>query len=123
VPVVFARSAGRLWFPVDDKPKREAGGELARVANVRRDARVALLLDQYEADWSALWWLRAEGEAEAVAEGAAGFEAAAHALARKYAQYRETPLFRPGSPPTLLALRPKRIQSWAASAEVIDFLG
>jgi PPOX class probable F420-dependent enzyme len=113
VPVVFAASGGRLWIPVDAKPK--LAGELARVANVRRDPRVALLLDRYEADWAALWWLRVDG-AGAVVEGerAPGVAEAAAALRRKYPQYEETPLFRDAEP-TLLAIEPRRITSWAAS--------
>lgn len=113
VPVVFAAAGGRLWLPVDGKPKR--GGELARVANVRRDPRVALLLDRYEADWSALWWLRIDGAAEVVAGATApGVADAAAALRRKYPQYAATPLFRSGEP-LLLAVEPRRITSWAAS--------
>jgi PPOX class probable F420-dependent enzyme len=119
VPVVFARSAGRLWTPVDGKPKGDPGRELGRVANVRRDPRVALLLDHYEADWSALWWLRVDGEAEVVGEGGAGFAAAAGALRAKYPQYARTPLFRPGAPPQLLAIRERRVTSWAASARAL----
>jgi PPOX class probable F420-dependent enzyme len=121
VPVVFAHSAGRLWLPVDGKPKR--GGELARLANVRRDPRVALLLDQYESDWSGLWWLRVDGRAEPVAAGEPGFDAAVTALAKKYPQYEHVPLLQPGVPPTLIAVTPERLTSWAASADVIDFLG
>jgi PPOX class probable F420-dependent enzyme len=113
VPVVFAASGGRLWIPVDAKPKR--AGELARVANVRRDPRVALLLDRYEADWSALWWLRVDGEASVVeGERAPGVPAASVALRRKYPQYEKTPLFR-DPVPTLLAIEPRRITGWAAS--------
>lgn len=124
VPVVFARSGGRLWLPVDGKPKRAGGGsELARVRNIRRDPRVALLVDQYEADWSALWWLRIEGRAELVGAGAAAFGGALEALAKKYPQYGATPLLRPGSAPTLIALRPERTSSWAASPDVTEFLG
>ena len=121
VPVVFARSGGRLWLPLDGKPKQSTR-ELARASNIRRDARVSLLLDQYEADWSALWWLRADGEAQLAAEGAPGFAEAAQALRNKYPQYRRTALFRPGAAPTLIALEPKRITSWAASAELVEFL-
>ena len=113
VPVVFAACGGRLWIPVDGKPKR--GGELARVANVRRDPRVALLLDHYAADWSALWWVRIDGAAAVVAgERAAGVADAAAALRDKYPQYDDTPLFRDAEP-TLLAVEPRRITSWAAS--------
>ena len=118
VPVVFAASGGRLWVPVDAKPKR--AGELARVANVRRDPRVALLLDRYEADWSALWWLRVDGAGAVVeGEGAPGVAEAAAALRRKYPQYEKTSLFRDGRP-TLLAIEPRRITSWAASEASID---
>jgi PPOX class probable F420-dependent enzyme len=121
VPVVFAHAGARLWLPVDGKPKR--GGELARLANVRRDPRVALLLDQYESDWSGLWWLRLEGRAAVVAPGEAGFDAALAALAKKYPQYARVPLLQPGLPPTLIAVAPDRTTSWAASADVVDFLG
>lgn len=121
VPVVFVFSAGSLWVPVDGKPKR--AGPLARVENVRRDPRVALLLDQYDADWSALWWLRAEGEAEVAGAAAPGFAAAAQALRRKYPQYRTTPLFRAAAAPALVRLEPKRLTSWAASTDFAEFLG
>jgi PPOX class probable F420-dependent enzyme len=120
---VFVRAEGRIWLPVDDKPKRAAGArELARVENIRRDPRVSLLLDQYEADWTALWWLRADGDAQVVGPGAPGFEAAALALRKKYPQYRDTALFRTGTAPALLALQAKRITSWAASSELVEFL-
>jgi PPOX class probable F420-dependent enzyme len=126
VPVVFARSGGRLWLPVDGKPKREGAEpeapELARIANIRRDARVSLLLDQYESDWAGLWWLRLDGTAQPAGEDAPGFPAARGALLAKYPQYAETPLFRPRARPTLIAFSPRRTTSWAASADVVDFL-
>lgn len=121
VPVVFAPSGGRLWIPVDGKAKR--GGELARVANVRREPRVALLLDHYAPDWSVLWWLRVDARAEVV-EGAdaAGVPEAVAALRAKYPQYATTPLFREGTP-TLLALSALRMRSWTASGRGLDSIG
>src|SRR5688500_920528 len=62
VPIVFARSHGSLWSPIDGKPKR--GVELARVRHIRRDPRVSLLFSHYQEDWSLLWWLRADGDAQ-----------------------------------------------------------
>jgi PPOX class probable F420-dependent enzyme len=117
VPVVFARTGERLWTPVDGKPKR--GGELARVAHVRRDPRVGLLLDRYDDDWSLLWWLRVEGVAEVVRDErgcglAHEIAAAAAALRAKYPQYAQgTALF--AGVPTLIAITPRRTTSWAAS--------
>src|SRR6266542_1599810 len=53
VPVTFAWHAGTAVWAVDDvKPKR--GPELRRIRDLRADPRVALLVDHYQDDWSAL---------------------------------------------------------------------
>lgn len=108
VPIVFARAGGALWSPVDGKPKRHAA--LARLANVRAEPRVALLLDDYADDWSRLWWLRVDGEAHVV-DGAE--PAAEAALRAKYPQYASTPLF--AAEPCWLRIAPRRLASWCAS--------
>jgi PPOX class probable F420-dependent enzyme len=112
VPVVFARVRDVLWLPIDGKPKR--GAQLARVANIARDARVALLLDHYAADWSRLWWLRVEGKARIEREALAAGEAA---LRAKYPQYARTPLH--AGEPMLLRIEAVRVTSWAASGDAV----
>ena len=114
VPVVFVRLGGDLWTPIDGKPK--SGGELARVRNVRENPQVTLLLDDYDADWSRLWWLRVDGRA-AVVEGMdpqsdPEIREVAKALRSKYAQYDEVPLFR--AEPLLLRITVERVRSWCA---------
>jgi PPOX class probable F420-dependent enzyme len=60
VPIAFALDGDRLYSAVDSKPKRTT--ELRRLANVRENPRVAVLVDHYDDDdWSALWWARADG--------------------------------------------------------------
>jgi len=117
VPIVFARSGGRLWSPVDGKPK--AGGELARVRHVLADPRVSLLLDDYDRDWTRLWWLRVDAEARVVRpadpEADAEVAEALAALQEKYPQYELVPLLR--DPPTLLSFQPTALRSWCASAD------
>ncbi|RIL03029.1 MAG: TIGR03668 family PPOX class F420-dependent oxidoreductase [Proteobacteria bacterium] len=105
VPIVFARAAGALWSPIDGKPK--AGGTPARVRNVARDPRVALLLDAYEADWRQLWWVRVDGAASLVA----GDAAAEAALRAKYPQYRDVPLY--AGAPLLIRIEPSAVASWS----------
>jgi PPOX class probable F420-dependent enzyme len=108
VPIVFARAGGALWSPIDGKPKR--GGELARVRNVARDPRVALLLDRYDDDWTQLWWIRVEGRA-----ALHGADAAAEAALRgKYPQYRDVPLY--AAEPRLLRIEVARVLTWSASS-------
>jgi PPOX class probable F420-dependent enzyme len=60
VPVVFAVDGNVVYSVVDAKPKRTT--ELRRLRNVTENPAVALLADHYDdADWGALWWVRAEG--------------------------------------------------------------
>jgi PPOX class probable F420-dependent enzyme len=62
IPIVFAVDGDRVYSVVDAKPKRTRA--LRRLANVRQNPAVALLVDHYDdADWGALWWVRAEGQA------------------------------------------------------------
>lgn len=64
VPVVFAADGDVLYTAVDAKPKRTQ--RLQRLANLRSQPRCALLVDHYDADWSRLWWVRADGEASVI---------------------------------------------------------
>ena len=108
VPIAFARVGGRLWSPVDGKPKRSAA--LVRLEHVRRDPRVSLLLDHWDADWSRLWWLRLDGRARVVSGADIDLDAIERALRAKYPQYATTALFR--GPPTLLEIEVTRATSW-----------
>jgi PPOX class probable F420-dependent enzyme len=103
VPVCFVVDDDRVYTAVDAKPKETSA--LARLENVRATRRASLLVDHYEEDWAALWWVRVDGVAEVVES-----EAAIDALAAKYEQYRAQ---RPGGP--LIAITPERWRSWAAT--------
>jgi PPOX class probable F420-dependent enzyme len=104
VPIVFAVDGDTVWTAVDAKPKRTR--ELRRLDNVRANPRVAVLVDHYEDDWSALWWARADGSAR-VLESAPG---AVELLAARYAAYRAEP---PAGP--FLEIRVARWSGWQAA--------
>ena len=115
VPIVFALHDARLWSPIDGKPKRSSA--LQRVANVRANPRVSLLIDRYDDDWRALWWIRIDGDACIVAAGDLARDELASiegALRGKYPQYRSVPLFRDA--PRLLCITPRARHAWRASA-------
>jgi PPOX class probable F420-dependent enzyme len=86
VPTVFATDGDVVYLPVDSKPKRHR--QLRRLDNITGDARVTLLVDEYAADWSRLWWVRLNGEARVVDAGS-HLARAQQLLVEKYEQYRD----------------------------------
>ena len=60
VPIAFVVDGETIWSAVDAKPKRTRA--LRRLANVRQNPAVSLLVDHWdEDDWERLWWVRADG--------------------------------------------------------------
>ena len=80
--------ADTIFSAVDAKPKSTL--QLARLDNIRVHPRVSLLVDHYEDDWNALWWVRVDGPARVLEEADPVRDVALEALASKYAQYRTT---------------------------------
>jgi PPOX class probable F420-dependent enzyme len=106
VPVTFALGDERVYTVVDDKPKR--GRRLQRLVNLSSEPRCALLVDHYAEDWSALWWVRADGEATLVEDPDLD-DAGLRLLAARYPAYRDAP---PSGP--LIVVRVTRWAAWEA---------
>jgi len=112
VPVVFAVEGSTMYWAVDRKPKRTQ--RVKRLDNLRKNPAAQLMVDHFEEDWGALWWVRATGRARTVEAG----EERRHALAllaRKYVQYRVQP-----PPGPVVAIDIDRISSWEAAAQPGD---
>jgi PPOX class probable F420-dependent enzyme len=86
VPICFALVGTHIVSVVDAKPKRTP--QLRRLANIRAQPRVSVLVDEYDEDWTRLWWVRADGAARVIEEGQ-DREDAVDALRAKYPQYGE----------------------------------
>src|SRR3954469_2107447 len=108
VPVVFALDGDTLYTAVDDvKPK--ATTRLRRLANIAANPAVALLADHYEDDWSALWWVRADGTARLLEPDDEEAGRARALPAERCAQYRDAP-----PPGVAIAVDVERWSGWAA---------
>ncbi|QNE19298.1 TIGR03668 family PPOX class F420-dependent oxidoreductase [Kribbella qitaiheensis] len=83
VPITFVLTGDQLVFAVDQKPKTTRS--LRRLANLGWNPQAAVLCDRYDADWTQLWWVRADGHATVSSDGPLT------ALAAKYPQYAVTP--------------------------------
>jgi PPOX class probable F420-dependent enzyme len=103
--VTFAFAAPDLLVTaVDHKPKRST--DLQRLRNVRANPEVSLLVDHYDDDWEALWWLRVDATARVVLDEPAR-ATLAEALVGKYEAYAGRP---PAGP--VLAMAVHTVVSW-----------
>ena len=107
VPVTFVLDGDRVYTAVDSKPK--SSRDLRRLRNIRASPLVSLLADEYDEDWSRLWWVRADGLA-AILAGRAGLAGPIALLARRYPQYAAEP---PAGPVISIAIG--RWSGWAAA--------
>jgi PPOX class probable F420-dependent enzyme len=106
VPIVFALAGETLYTAVDTKPKRSR--RLRRIENARERPDVTLLVDEYDSDWSRIWWVRLRGRARVLESGEEA-ERALELLREKYVQYRGAP---PGTP--VLAVDVEEWRGWEA---------
>ncbi len=108
VPICFACDGSVFYSAIDRKPKRVAPNRLARLKNIEKTPQVALLVDQYDEDWTRLWYVLVRGEAELVS-AAAEHKRAIQRLKAKYPQY-DAAMLADDAP--VLRITPVRITAW-----------
>jgi PPOX class probable F420-dependent enzyme len=107
VPVAFAVVEDTIYSAVDAKPKRTRA--LRRLANVRENPAVAMLVDHWdEDDWAALWWVRADGRGRVIDSEDPEARRAVELLRERYPAQREAG--------EVLAVEVERWSGWAAAA-------
>jgi PPOX class probable F420-dependent enzyme len=111
VPIVFVIDGSTLYSAVDSKPKRST--TLRRIENARARPDVTVLVDHYDDDWDALWWIRLRGRARVLDEGQERARAL-ELLAAKYEQYRAEP---PAGP--VLAVDLVETREWSAARRTV----
>jgi PPOX class probable F420-dependent enzyme len=110
IPIVYVYDGGRLYTPIDKKPKRVGDlYQLQRIRDIRAEPRVAVIIDEYSDDWEKLAWVQIRGRAGILETGRI-YQTAVSLLVDKYPQYREMTL--DGRP--LIAITLERVVSWRA---------
>jgi len=113
VPLCYARLGDLLYFVADDKPKRRGPRALKRLSNLADNPRAALVVDDYDADWTRLAYLLVHLDAAPV-DDPTEYAAALDALRRRYPPYRSMPLELDTHP--MIRLTPRRWHLWRAGA-------
>jgi PPOX class probable F420-dependent enzyme len=107
VPVAFAVVEDTIYSAVDAKPKRTRA--LRRLANVRENPAVSLLVDHWDDDdWAALWWVRADGRGRVLDPGDPEARRGVELLRERYPAQREAG--------EVLAVDVERWSGWAGAA-------
>ena len=110
VPVCFAYDGRLIYTAIDQKPKRVTQERLARLRNIRAVPRVALLIDEYDEDWTQLWYVLIRGRAKLIPESAKKEHAwALRKLRAKYPQYTRGML---ADDAPVIRITPERTTSW-----------
>jgi PPOX class probable F420-dependent enzyme len=115
VPLCYWFDGERIYFAIDDKPKRQTGLELKRMRNIAANPRVALVIDHYEEDWSQLAYVMIRGNARVV-EDAEEYIVAMRHLRDKYVQYRGMSLTPEKNP--IVKIEPVSVHAWGARFRV-----
>ena len=113
VPICYAFDGRHCYSAIDAKPKRQVPGLLKRIANIRENARVSVLVDHYDEEWSQLRYVILQGQAALLSEGAE-FTYAVDLLLEKYAQYRAMKLDRRSG--LVIKITPERVIHWSIAA-------
>jgi PPOX class probable F420-dependent enzyme len=101
VPCCFVVLDDTAYTAVDAKPKSTLA--LRRIDNLAEHPAFSLLVDHYEQDWAALWWVRLDGTGRVVDSPVESAQAI-RALVGKYPQYGQVAI-----PGPVIALE---IDSW-----------
>jgi PPOX class probable F420-dependent enzyme len=110
VPVCFAYDGKLFYTAIDQKPKRVTPERLARLRNIRAVPRVALLIDEYDEDWTQLWYILIRGNAKLIPKSAHKEHARAiRKLRAKYPQYGQGML---ADDAPIIRITPERTTSW-----------
>ena len=114
IPVVFVFDNDCYFIPIDEKTKRSRPENLKRVKNIQENPNVALLLDEYNEDWTKLFFIMIQGKACIIGgkeleqqNDLLLLEKAQKLLSDKYHQYQKT-----GIGEYVIMIIPQKVITW-----------
>ena len=116
VPVVFVYDNDHDFYfiPIDEKTKRSRPEKLKRAKNIQQNPNVALLVDEYNEDWTKLFFIMIQGKACIIGgkeleqqNDLLLLEKAQKLLSDKYLQYQKT-----GIGEYVIMIIPQKVITW-----------
>jgi PPOX class probable F420-dependent enzyme len=114
VPVVFVFDNDCYFIPIDEKTKRSKPEKLKRAKNIQQNPNVALLIDEYNEDWTRLYFIMIQGKASIITGKGLEkqnelllLERAHNLLSYKYHQYQKI-----GIGEYIIMIIPQKVITW-----------
>lgn len=113
IPVVFAFDNDSYFIPIDEKTKRFKPENLKRTKNIQQNSDVALLIDEYNDDWTKLYFVMIQGKASIIGgkkleqNELSLLEKAHKLLIDKYLQYQKI-----GIGEYIIVIIPQKVITW-----------
>ena len=109
VPICYAWYGESLYSAIDAKPKTERIEGLKRIRNIRANAKVSVVIDRWDEDWTRLRYVIIQVDARLVTDGP-DFSRGADLLVAKYPQYRAMGLARDAG--LMIVVAPVKVTDW-----------
>lgn len=113
IPICYAFDGTHFYTPLDEKPKTVPGIQLRRVRNIEARHEAALLIDQYNDDWSHLGYVLIHAHAELIQPEHPAHPQALVLLRERYIQYLTMAL----EQYPVIMLTPQRVTSWGPAIQ------
>lgn len=117
IPVVFVFDGAYFFIPLDRKTKTVTPGELRRVKNIEKNAKVALIIDKYTEAWEKLWYIMIVGQAGIIEnkDQIALLKEIHKMLITKYPQYESL-----GMGESCIKIQPLKVTSWKNAMDTVQ---
>lgn len=109
IPFCYAFDGEHVYFVVDQKPKRHTGKPLKRIRNMLENPQAAIVIDDYDDDWTRLAYVLITGTT-ALVDDEAEYARILARLRERYPQYRVMDLTFANN--AMVRISPTKVHAW-----------
>ena len=109
IPFCYAFDGERVYFVVDQKPKRHTGKPLKRIRNMLENPQAAIVIDDYDDDWTRLAYVLITGTT-ALVDDEVEYARILARLRERYPQYRAMDLTFANN--AMVRISPTKLHAW-----------
>ena len=109
IPFCYAFDGEHIYFVVDQKPKRQTGKPIKRIRNMLENPYAAIVIDDYDDDWTQLAYVLITGTT-ALVDDETEYDRLLVLLRERYPQYLEMELTFANN--AMVRITPTKVHAW-----------